>query len=459
MKATAVKSGTLFSAASRMDAPFYLNDAVAYYASLEKCPYELTTVGEAAKDVFFGNIFSRCFVKDADHGVPYLRASEIQKADLNGGGLFLSKKQAAQLGYLRLKRDWILVTCSGTLGKCVYADSRYEQFIGTHDLIRIVPNGGNILPGALYSFLTSRFGFATLTHSQYGSVILHTNPEQVRAIRLPVFPRVLQRMVHEKIMESARLREEADAALKRAVALFEREMKQCGLKRGAMAGRVSRQNIAVSWSRFDAHYQLGRQWLDAEKANCKAEQVSIASVAKRMYIGNRGKRNYTRTGIPFLSSSDMMIFNAIRESKPISKSNPGLSTLLVHENDILISRSGTIGNVIVVGHDLDKCAVSEHALRLVVDEKKVSPLYVFCYLKTAHARSYMEASAYGSVIITLNETFVGAMTMPMFKGKVYDSIVADIGEYKEKLATAADLENEAIDMVEREIESWQEDGR
>ena len=67
--------------------------------------------------------------------------------------------------------------------------------------------------------------------------------------------------------------------------------------------------------------------------------------------------------------------------------------------------------------------------------------------------------AYGSVIITINDVFVGTMTMPVFKGKVYDSIVADIGEYKEKLATAADFENEAIDMVEREIESWQEDGR
>lgn len=442
-----------------MDAPFYLNDAVAYYASLEKCPYELTTVGEAAKDVFFGNIFSRCFVKDADHGVPYLRASEIQKADLNGGGLFLSKKQAAQLGYLRLKRDWILVTCSGTLGKCVYADSRYEQFIGTHDLIRIVPNGGNILPGALYSFLTSRFGFATLTHSQYGSVILHTNPEQVRAIRLPVFPRVLQRMVHEKIMESARLREEADAALKRAVALFEREMKQCGLKRGAMTGRVTRQNIAASWNRLDAHYQLGRQWIDAEKANCTAEQVTIASVAKRMFLAQRGKRTYVKNGIPFLSSSNMMLFNAKRESKPISKATVGLKTMIVHEDDILISCDGTVGNVIIVGHDLEGSAVSHHALRLIVDEGKISPLYVFCYLKTHHARSSVNAMAYGSVIITINDVFVGTMTMPVFKGKVYDSIVADIGEYKEKLATAADFENEAIDMVEREIESWQEDGR
>ena len=456
MKATSVKSATVFSAAGRMDAPFYLNDAVAYYAGLEKCPYGLTTVGESSKDVFFGNIFSRCFVKDADHGVPYLRASEIQKADLNGGGLFLSKKQASQLDYLRLKRDWILVTCSGTLGKCVYADARYEQFIGTHDLIRIVPGGGNVLPGVLYSFLASRFGFATLTHSQYGSVILHTNPEQVRSIKLPVFPKALQRKVHEKIMESARWREEADAALKKAVRLFERESRQKGLASKSRTGIVTIGRVLATSRRFDARYQIGTTLLDAEKANNDFEQKPIASIARKIYIPDRGRRVYSRRGVPFISSSDVLYANPIRSARTLSNNTLGLDILTAHFNDILVSRSGTIGNVAIVGHNLNGVAISDDSLRIVVDTEKISPEYVFCYLKTKHARSYLDSIAYGSVIIHVNEAFVGAMTMPMFKGKVYDSIVEDIGEYKEKLATAADFENEAIDMVEREIESWQE---
>lgn len=68
----------------------------------------------------------------------------------------------------------------------------------------------------------------------------------------------------------------------------------------------------------------------------------------------------------------------------------------------------------------------------------------------------MEVSSYGSVIQHINDKIVGSMRMPVFKGKVYDSIVRDIGEYKTKLATAADLENAAIDRVEAEIASWQE---
>ena len=460
MKTTAVKSAAMFSASSRMDAPFYLNDAVAYYAGLEKCPYELTTVGKSAKDVFFGNIFSRCFVKDAEHGVPYLRASEIQKADLDSGGLFLSKKQAHQLDYLRLKRDWILVTCSGTLGKCVYADARYEKFIGTHDLIRIIPGGGRILPGVLYSFLASKFGFATLTHSQYGSVILHTNPDQVRTIQIPVFPEEVQKRVNRLVLDSAHLREEADAALKRAVGLFECKAGMAGLERKMRTGAVRflAAKDAKPTNRFDAHYRLGRQILDAERANCPVKFVTIASVAKRIYIPDRGRRIYSRRGVAFISTADMLYFNPLRSARTISNNNPGLDSLIAQEDDILISRSGTVGNVVIADAGIDGVAVSDDSLRLVVDSDVVSPLYVFCFMRTEYAKSLMETAAYGSVIIHLNEAIIGAIEMPLFGGKVYESIVAGIREYKEKLAQAALKENEAIGMIEREIESWQGGG-
>ena len=440
-----------------MDAPFYLNDAVAYYAGLEKCPYGLTTVGESSKDVFFGNIFSRCFVKDADHGVPYLRASEIQKADLNGGGLFLSKKQASQLDYLRLKRDWILVTCSGTLGKCVYADARYEQFIGTHDLIRIVPGGGNVLPGVLYSFLASRFGFATLTHSQYGSVILHTNPEQVRSIKLPVFPKALQRKVHEKIMESARLREEADAALKKAVRLFEQETLLQGYPQGCIISRIKHSRMVSNASRLDAKCQLGVHDLDDKICGIGFARTRVSDVCKDIFIAQRGRRVYIKKGIPFLSTAEMGLFNPRRHADSISLFTPGIREMIVREDDILVSCDGTTGRAVIVGHDMAGMAVSHGALRVLVDPTKISPNYVFCFLRSSYARSYMEVSSYGSVIQHINDKIVGAMTMPVLKGKVYDAIVSGICEYKEKLATAADFENEAIDMVEREIESWQEE--
>lgn len=459
MKTAAVRFVAGRVAGRRMDAPFFLNDAKAYLDGLSRCPYDLTTVGDESKEVFFGNIFSRCFVKDAIHGVPYLRASEIQKANLSGGGLFLANRQAADLEYLRFKKGMILVTCSGTLGKCAYADSRYEDFIGTHDLIRIVPQKSNLLPGVLYAFLAGRFGFAMLTHSQYGSVILHTNPGQVRTIQIPVFPDELQKRVNRLVLDSARLREGADAVLKRAVGLFERKAGMSGLEKKMRTGAVrflSTRNAkdAKTTNRFDAHYRLGRQILDAEKANCSVKFVTIASVAK--YIPDRGRRIYSRRGVAFISTADMLYFNPLHSARTISNNNPGLDSLIAHEDDILISRSGTVGNVVIADAEIDGVAVSDDSLRLVVDSDVVSPLYVFCFMRTEYAKSLMETAAYGSVIIHLNEAIIGAIEMPSFGGKVYESIVADVREYKEKLAKAAMKENEAIGLVESEIARWQE---
>lgn len=42
------------------------------------------------KKYFLGNIFSRIFVKDKEHGIPYLSASDTVLADLNTNR-FLSK--------------------------------------------------------------------------------------------------------------------------------------------------------------------------------------------------------------------------------------------------------------------------------------------------------------------------------------------------------------------------------
>ena len=453
MKTTTIRLGSRET--PRFDAGFHLSDGVRARSAMERCPYECLRVSSVTQDIFFGGRDKRVYVHDARHGHPFLSASGMLKSDLSSLKL-ISKKLTPNFESTLVRKGWIFVSRSGTVGRCVFANGMHDGLSASEDVIRVVPND-RISVGCLYAFFASKYGYALLTQGTFGSVIDHVEPNYIKSLPVPVFPDNLQRKVHERIIESARLREEADAALKRAVALFERESRQEGLGQKCRTGVATIGRIVAMSKRFDAHYQIGTQLLDAEKNNNGAEQVSLAGVAKRIFVGSRGKRNYVKRGIPFLSSSDMMLFNAIRESKPISKYNPGLDSLLVHENDILISRSGTVGSVIIVGHDLDNCAVSEHALRLVVDEAKISPLYVFCYLKTSHAKSYMESSAYGSVIITLNETFVGAMTMSVFKGKVYDSIVADIGEYKDKLAGAADLENEAIDMVEREIESWQED--
>ena len=115
MKVGVVSISSVPKSGFRVDPSLHLSEGISIRSTLNKCPYGLVTVSECSTDIFIGNIFSRIFVGNKDYGIPYLSASETVRADLDTGR-FLSKKQAAELNYLMVEKDWILVTCSGTLG-------------------------------------------------------------------------------------------------------------------------------------------------------------------------------------------------------------------------------------------------------------------------------------------------------------------------------------------------------
>lgn len=75
----------------RFDPSFHLSDAIILREKVENVPFEQVSVADATENVFLGNIFSRIFVKDAEHGIPYLAASDTVLANLNTGR-YLSKK-------------------------------------------------------------------------------------------------------------------------------------------------------------------------------------------------------------------------------------------------------------------------------------------------------------------------------------------------------------------------------
>ena len=219
MKTGVIHSKSLIGDGYRIDPDVHLSKGVAIRRALLSLPYTLSTVGENAEKVFLGNIFSRVYVKDQEHGIPYLAASDTVLANINTGK-YLSKKQSNELSELLLEKDWILITCSGTLGNVTYTNSTFENHIATHDLIRVVPNSKYVNKETLYVFLSSQYGYYQITQSKFGGVVKHINDAQVKEILVPVFPAVVQDKIKDLIKESQELREKASAILSRAYSLF-----------------------------------------------------------------------------------------------------------------------------------------------------------------------------------------------------------------------------------------------
>lgn len=113
----------------------------------------------------------------------------------------------------------------------------------------------------------------------------------------------------------------------------------------------------------------------------------------------RFKRIYVRSehGMPFLSSSDIISMRPEIDrflSKGITKK---LDELLVKQWEVLISRSGTIGNVALVSETIAGKAVSEDVIRVKPNDPDTAG-YVTAFLRSRYGRLQLAQATYGSVV-------------------------------------------------------------
>lgn len=434
----------------RFDSSYHLSDGVTVKRDIAASPYPLMLIGKAAERIFIGGRARRVYVKDRNHGIPFLSSSDILQADLENVKL-ASKKYTPNIEEMTLQKGWTLITRSGTIGNCAFANAKHAQKLASEHVIRLVPN--NILrQGYIYAYLASKPGYSLLTQGTFGAVIQHIEPAFVASLPIPVLPEVFQQEVDDLIQESASNRDEASVLLEKAINVLDKELGFDDTENNI--GIITSKNVFSKFTRFDAQYQLGNKSLK-ESSDLHIASKKIDSFASKIFIGNRGKRYYVKNnGIPFLSSSDMMLANPVRFSKMISKRTPGINDMLVKSGYILISRSGTVGNTIIVGEALANCAVSEHAMRLVIDPAKIAPEYVFTFLLSKQGQRHVKFLPYGSVIVTLGEDFLANIDLPIVDKDKYESIVQMIKSYVLLRDKSIEQENKAISMVEQEIESW-----
>ncbi|GAB6119948.1 type I restriction-modification system restriction endonuclease DNA specificity subunit HsdS [Bacteroidia bacterium] len=451
MKTIIANKSWLAESDLRLDASFHLSDGRLTSITFKKANIKTSPLHEVTQRIFYGGRSRRIYVNRKENGIPFIKGADIVKADFSPLKM-ISRKRTANLDEYFLEEGWTLITRSGTIGNTAYVNKDFIHKAASDDIIRVVPK--SIPSGFLYAFLSSKYGQALIKHGTYGAVIQHIEPEHIANLPVPIFTTDKQEEIHSLIVQAADLRVEANRLLEEAITLFEEKIGIHQVVSSHQTEVLQIKEIKSFLLRLDSQYQIGMNKIKKEKKTI--DYRTIKSLAANITVGNRSKRNYVENGIPFLSSSDMILFNPKRYAKQISIKTGGIENLLVKRNSILISRSGTVGNVVFVGNDLSQTAISEHAMRLEIDSLKIDPAYIFCYLSTQQGQSYMKSSAFGSVIITLNEDLIGNIEVPILDTLTQKNISDKIYQYQENLDSATIKENKAIQLVEKEIDQWQQ---
>lgn len=119
-----------------------------------------------------------------------------------------------------------------------------------------------------------------------------------------------------------------------------------------------------------------------------------------------------RHGFPFLSSTDILqadLSNISYIAKSVARQN---SQLLIKDRWILITRAGTIGRMAYSRSDMDGMACTEDVLRVVPDEDKVKPGYIYAYLCTKFGVPLVISGTYGSIITHLEPHHIADLPVP-----------------------------------------------
>lgn len=450
MKTARVNIHAVRSINFRTDASYHLSEGQNVQRCIAASPYPLTTIKEVSEDIFIGNRAKRVYVKDSNHGIPFLSSSDILKADLDNVK-FASKKYTPEIERMSLKKGWTLISRSGTIGNCAFANAKHAQKLASEHVIRLVPN--NILRGGLvYAYLASKYGHSLLTQGTFGAVIQHIEPAFVGSIAIPLFPDSFQQEVDNLVQEAARLREEASDALEYAIGFFN-TLFPVPFKDNCL-GKVSSKEIMTSINkRFEASFHIS-EGKDIDKyIKEHYEWKSLGEVCSNISRPDIFKRYYVKNGITFLGGADIFLATPDSE-KRLSKTKTGnISQLAIKEGTILLPRSGTIGNVAWAHAGHAQKLASEHVIRLLPNDM-LRAGYVYAFLASKYGKLLIQRYIFGSVIQHVEPPHLKLIPVPIIDQKTMDDIHDKIMIYSSAMGKAIEFEQKAIHMVEQEIEKW-----
>ena len=453
-----VESHWLFDGEKRLDASFYAENVVAskiLIGKLEESGITIETIDTMSK-TFHRSRFKRNYVH-IGKGLPFLTPTDIFMFPLKPRKSVVNPPEG-----LQVSPEWILVTCSGTVGRAIISNKFTSPCVLSHDVIRVIPKDKDLF-GYLYAYLNTWVGQAFLTKDQYGATVKHIEPHHVANIPIPRVPELEER-INQKILEAHRLREEAQEHLLKAEEMLHSEL---GLPRideddaeyfGGENGRIIK-SFEIKASelnlRLDASYHLPLLHLVIQKLiEEKSGEIERLGDVSNSFVPPRFKRAYVKDpsdGIPLLQGTHIPQIKP-QDIKYIWTNMKNLKSYIVRKNWILTTCSGTIGRLSIVRKYWDGWTATNHLLRIIPDEHKIHPGYLTAFLLSIYGQVQFQRLIYGGVVDEIGEAgelFNNILILKPKNKDIEDKIGTLVFDAYDARDEANQIEDEAIELLER----------
>jgi len=465
---TIVPAHWLYEGEQRLDGGFYAQEAAIALRVVKDSGFEKKRLDQLVEPPNYPGRFKRVYARSQEDGMPFLTASEMiqfrptsQKYLANSSG---------DVEVCTVRPGWILVTRSGTVGRCVIVGKRLATFAITDDAIRIQAKAAPI--GYLYAYLSTWIGQALLRKDEYGGSIKHLEPHHLAGVPVPLLPDGEQQAIHYEIMRAYNLRDEANKLLDEADELLHQEL---GLPRfdESLVPYLSSSphpqthrpemphpkafTVCASGlsDRLDASYHvpIARTAIELLHRG-KYTPIHLGRLTDDIRIPPRFKRIYVQKehGLPFLRPSHLPQMRPY-DLGYISRLTTVLDSLVLRKGEVLITTDGTVGRIAIVTNRISGWAGSNNIARITYGTQDHRNGYLAAFLSTPYGFHQLTREIYGGVVDHIEESHIESVFVPDSPKAIQTVIGERVVRAVEKKDEATEIEENAIRRVEAALQN------
>lgn len=462
-KWTNISLGEVVSSNCRLEASVYGIEGREAREILSECRWPLKTVcgDNGIARAYHRPRFKRIFVSKSEF--PIYQPAQITSLDPKPAA-YISGETPTDIEGLRVGKNQVLLTCSGTIGNTTLVSGTLNARIFSHDLMRIEAHNPEDA-GYLYAFLRSRTGHTLINTNNYGSVVGHIEPAHLENLPIPDPPLLLKGQIHNLVMESFRLRDNSNALIGEARVLLIEALRLPPLAKlnpQLFNEEAGFQNFGVGLAdlegRLEASYHLPIVDHIENRLVQHAREVTTVGdprISENIILPGRFKRVYVEEGqgVPFFGGKQLMELDPSNK-KYLSLKHHGdriKEQLTLHKNMVLITCSGTIGKVNIVPEHWEGWTANQHIIRVVPATENIAG-YLYAWLSSDYAHVLITRFAYGAVVDEIDDKHVSRVAAPLLQDlALMQEINAKVLEANEQRYQAYLREQEALKLMDEKV--------
>lgn len=469
METSAIHIGSLKEDLKIFKANYHMNYGKRRIALMKKLGREFETLGAITESIYTGGIFKRIFVDNPNNGIPYISAQHMMNTYPVESSKLISRKFTPRQADMTLHLNHILVSCAGTVGNVRLITEELDGVIGSQDIIRVISNEDKSPFGFVYAYLSSPTAYNYIQSYIYGSVVPRIEPNTLSKLPVPKFSDIEKKNIHNLVAKAMELRKAAGILTKESEKLFE-ELNELNYYEGLLG--ISENQLKLGYStkylkRFTTSLKAknysfrvskiieiwgSKKGIILESYLSEPLRLGQKSVIKRindshfkgrdfisqMDLHKANPNSFKKVKVVRLNQADignekLVLFPAVGNAS--GEGEIFVRPILAYKTFLNQLLSGDIGKF--------SCKSLEDAA------------YLYVALKSKAGFRIMRAMVYGTQLRRPTWELLKGINIPLkdedTKIRVSSKIISAMNLQYE----AQNLEKEAIKIIEKDIESWQ----